>query len=142
MTPRAEKRALQGVMALTLLLPLSAAVEGVARGPAFLGHPPVIPADLDSHFRYVSGLFLGVLLLFAACIPQVERNGARLRMLGAMVVLGGLARLLSLAVVGAPSLGHRIGLGIELVEMPLLLLWQARVARRLTGSRAAPDRRE
>lgn len=130
MSPRAEKRALQAAMALTLALPLSAATAGVVRGPGFLGHPPVIPADLDSHFRYVSGLFLGLLLLFAASIPHVERHGARLRMLGAMVMLGGVARLASLALVGVPSLGHRIGLGIELIEMPLLLLWQARVARR------------
>ncbi|AJP74003.1 DUF4345 domain-containing protein [Sphingomonas hengshuiensis] len=132
MTPVAEKRLLQAAMILTLLLPLSAAIEGIVGGPHFLGRPPSVPTDLDSHFRYVSGLFLGMLLLFAACIPNVERNGARLRMLGAMVFVGGLARLLSLALVGAPSLGHRIGLGIELVELPLLLLWQARVARRLT----------
>ncbi|UYY57946.1 DUF4345 domain-containing protein [Sphingomonas sp. S2-65] len=130
MSARAEKRLLQAVMAITLLLPLSAALAGVAGGPRFLGHPPVIPTDLDSHFRYVSGLFLGMLLLFASCIPHVERKGPRLRLLGAMVMLGGAARLLSLVVVGVPSVGHRIGLGIELIEVPLLLLWQARIARR------------
>lgn len=132
MTPLAEKRALQIVMALTLLLPLSAALAGVAQGPHFLGHPPVIPTDLDSHFRYISGLFLGLLLLFASCIPGVERKGSQLRMLGFMVFLGGLFRLYSLLTIGLPSLGHRIGLGIELVELPLLLLWQVRVARRLS----------
>lgn len=132
MTPLAEKRLLQGVMVATLLLPLSAAIAGVTGGPHFLGHPPVIPTDLDSHFRYVSGLFLGMLLLFASCIPAVERKGPRLRLLAAMVVLGGAFRLLSLVLVGMPSLGHCIGLGIELIEVPLLVLWQARVARRIT----------
>lgn len=120
-------------MAATLLLPLSAAIAGVTGGPRFLGHPPVVPTDLDSHFRYISGLFLGMLLLFASCIPAVERKGSRLRLLAAMVVIGGLFRLLSLALVGMPSLGHRIGLGIELIEVPLILLWQARVARRMTA---------
>ncbi|WP_404334934.1 DUF4345 domain-containing protein [Sphingomonas sp. MMS12-HWE2-04] len=132
MTPRSEKRLLQAVMALTLLLPLTAAIAGVIGGPRFLGHPPAIPTDLDSHFRYVSGLFLGMLLLFASCIPAVERKGPRLRLLAAMVILGGACRLLSLILVGMPSLGHRIGLGIELVEVPLILLWQARLARRFT----------
>lgn len=131
MSPTSEKRLLQGVMAATLLLPLSAALAGVTGGPGFLGHPPVIPTDLDSHFRYVSGLFLGMLLLFASCIPGVERKSPRLHMLGAMVILGGAARLWSLATVGVPSLGHQAGLAIELVEVPLLLLWQARVAKRL-----------
>lgn len=133
MTALTEKRLLQTVMAFTLLLPLSAALAGVLSGPRFLGRPPVIPTDLDSHFRYVSGLFLGMLLLFAACIPRVEHKGARLRMLGAMVILGGAARLWSLVNVGTPSAGHQVGLAIELVELPLLLLWQARIARRFAG---------
>lgn len=130
MTPRAEKRALQAVMAIVLLLPLSAVVPSIAGGPDFLGHPPVIPADLDSHFRYVSGIFAGVLIGIASCIPAIERRGARLRMFGAIVMLGGACRLLSLIEVGMPSLGHRIGLGVELCLMPLVLLWQARIARR------------
>jgi hypothetical protein len=130
-SPLTEKRLLQAVMTITLLLPLSAALAGTIGGPQFLGHPPVIPTDLDSHFRYVSGLFLGMLLLFASCIPNVERHGARLRMLAFMVFIGGLFRFYSMVAIGLPSLGHRIGLGIELVELPLILLWQARVARRL-----------
>jgi hypothetical protein len=130
-SPAAEKRLLQAVMTVTLLLPLTAAVAGVTGGPRFLGHPPVIPIDLDSHFRYISGLFLGMLLLFASCIPAVERKGPRLRLLAFMVFIGGLFRFYSLVAIGMPSLGHRIGLGIELVELPLLLLWQMRVARRL-----------
>lgn len=131
MRPGSERRLLQMVMALTLLLPLTAAIAGVVRGPAWLGHGLVVPIDLDSHFRYVSGLFLMMLLLFASCIPDIEHKTARIRLLGMMVVAGGVARLLSLILVGAPSTGHLIGLGIELVETPLLLLWQTRVARRM-----------
>jgi len=131
-SPRGEKRLLQAVMAITLLLPLGAALAGVFGGPHFLGKPPVVPTDLDSHFRYVSGLFLGMLLLFASCIPHVERHGERLRMLAFMVFIGGLFRFYSLVAIGVPSIGHRIGLGIELVELPLILLWQARLARRFT----------
>lgn len=130
MTPLAEKRLLQAVMCVTLLLPLSAALAGTFGGPHFLGRPPVIPTDLDSHFRYISGLFLGMLLLFVSCIPQVEQRGPRLRMLAFMVFIGGLFRFYSLVAIGTPSLGHLIGLGIELVELPLILVWQARLARR------------
>ena len=130
MTPLAEKRLLQAAMVLTLLLPLTAAIESLLVGPRFLGHPPVVPRDLDSHFRYLSGLFLGMLLWFASCIPAIERRGERLRLLGAMVILGGLGRAASLGIVGVPSTGHVIGLGIELGITPLLLLWQARLARR------------
>ena len=47
-----------------------------------------------------------------------------------MVIMGGLARALSWFMVGAPNVGHRFGLVMELVVVPLLMLWQARVARR------------
>jgi hypothetical protein len=129
MSLAAEKRLLQLVMAVTLLLPFTAAIMGVVRGPGWLGHVPLVTTDLDSHFRYVSGLFLMMLCLWASCIPNVERKTARIRLLGLMVVTGGVARLASLFLVGTPSTGHLIGLGIELVETPLILLWQARVAR-------------
>ena len=87
-------------------------------------------ADVDSHFRYLCGIFFVVGLAFASCVPAIERKGARFRLLGAMVVAGGLSRLLSLALVGPPSFGHRFGLVMELGVVPLLMLWQARIARR------------
>ena len=89
------------------------------------------PADLDSHFRYLSGLLLGIGLGFAACIPSLERRGRLFRALGLVVVAGGLARLWSLADAGAPTGPHLAALFLELGLVPLLVLWQARVARRL-----------
>lgn len=134
MSPLAEKRLLQAVMLVILLLPATAVIPSIVSGPGFLGHPPVIPTDLDSHFRYVSGIFLAVLLLIIGCIPAIERQGPRLRMLGGIIVVGGLCRLLSLILVGVPSLGHQLGLAVEIGVVPLLMLWQARVARRFAGN--------
>ncbi len=131
MTPIAEKRLLQAVLASVLILPFTAAIAGVTGGPAFLGRPPLVPVDLDSHFRYVSGIFLAMLIGYASCIPAIEHRTGRLRLLAALTMTGGLARLTSLIAVGVPSFGHQIGLGIELGVVPLMLLWQARVTRRL-----------
>ncbi len=89
-----------------------------------------VPTDLDSHFRYLSGIFLAAGIAFASCIPAIERKGARFRLLGCLVVAGGLARLVSALSVGMPSTGHAAGLAMELGVMPLLMLWQARIARR------------
>ena len=58
------------------------------------------------------------------------QRGALLRIMGAIVLVGGLARLVSLVAVGLPGSGHRFGLAMELGIVPLVLLWQARVARR------------
>ncbi len=126
-----EKRLLQLAVALACLVPLATGSLGVLSGPAFLAQPPAVPRDLDSHFRYLSGIFLGVGIAFTTCIPTIEAKGPRFRLLGAFVVAGGLARLASVAAVGVPSGGHLFGLVMELGVVPVLLLWQASVARRL-----------
>lgn len=129
MNPTTERRLLQVLVALAALIPLSVASTGIFRGAAWLDRGAV-PADLDSHFRYLSGIFLMLGLGFASCIPRIETMGPRFRLLGCMVIAGGLARALSLVQVGAPSAGHLAGLAMELGVVPLLMLWQARIARR------------
>jgi len=124
-----ERKALQAVVTVACLVPILTGLDGVLRGAAMF-KLTVFPTDLDSHFRYLSGIFLMLGLAFASTIPQIERQGPRFRLLGAMVVMGGLARALSWASVGVPGLGHQLGLAMELVVVPLLMLWQARVARR------------
>ena len=125
-----EKRALQAVVAVACLVPLVTGGLSILHGPAAFGHPPVVPIDLDSHFRYVSGIFFGVGIAFATCIPAIETKGARFRLLGALVVMGGLSRLVSLVAVGVPSTGHLFGLAMELGVVPCRMAWQAAVARR------------
>ena len=128
--PATEKRLLQLIVALACLVPLSAGSTGVLRGAEWMQHGSV-SADLDSHFRYLSGIFLGVGIAFASCIPAIETKGKRLRMLAAFVVLGGLARLFSVSQIGWPGIGHQFGLVMELVVTPSLAAWQAGLVRRL-----------
>ena len=124
-----ERRALQAVVALACLVPILTGLDGVTRGVAMfrLAAPT---ADLDSHFRYLSGIFLMLGLAFASTVPHIERQGRRFRLLGAMVIIGGFARMLSWVLVGPPGVEHRLGLAMELIVVPLLMLWQARVARK------------
>lgn len=129
MNPSLEKRLLQIVVALACIVPLTAGPTGILRGAAWMAHSPVA-ADLDSHFRYMSGIFTGVGLAFLSCVPGIEGKGARFRLLIGFVVLGGLARALSMAEVGLPDVGNRFGLAMELGLTPLLGLWQASFARR------------
>lgn len=131
MPPAVERRLLQAAVAVACLVPLSTGGESVIRGAAFLrGVPRPVPPDLDSHFRYLSGIFLALGIAFATTVPAIERRGPRFRLLAAMVVAGGLARGLSWLAIGAPGPGHRFGLVMELGVVPLLVLWQYRVARR------------
>jgi hypothetical protein len=130
-SPLAEKRLLQGATALACLVPLSMGASSVLRSAAVLkGVEPPLPIDLDSHFRYLSGLLLGIGLTFLACLPDIERRRPVFLALGAIIFVGGLARLLSLAQLGWPGAGHRFGLVMELVVVPAIVLWQGRVAKR------------
>lgn len=124
-----SRRTLQAVIGVLALIPTLTGGAGILLGPDFLRIDPPWPADLDSHFRFLSGVFLAVGLGFYSCIARIEEESARFRLLCAIVVAGGVARLWSLALVGAPSAGHLLGLVLELVAVPMLAVWQARLAR-------------
>lgn len=86
--------------------------------------------DLESHYRYLSGLLLGVGIGFAASIPTIERRSELFAALAGIVVVGGFARLYALLIYGMPSMPHFLALGMELAVVSLLFFWQRRVARR------------
>jgi hypothetical protein len=116
------------------MVPLSMGLASVIRSAEVLrGMEPPFPIDLDSHYRYLSGLLLGIGLTFLASIPRIEARGTVFRALGVIIFIGGAARLLSLVEHGAPGFGHQFGLVMELVVVPCIVLWQARVAKRFAA---------
>jgi Domain of unknown function (DUF4345) len=121
-----ERRYLQRTVAVLALVPVSAGLFGVVFGPALTGDQVSVSAD--SHFRYLSGLLLGIGLLFWSTTPAIEEKTGRFRLLTLLVVIGGLARLLGLLLTGIPSLYMLSSLALELVITPILALWQTRVA--------------
>ena len=130
MTSATERRLLQIAVALASLVPLSMGTLSVLRSADVLrGVSQPLPIDLDSHFRYLSGLLLGIGIAFVASIPAIERRRTLFRTLGFVILIGGLARLVSLLQAGVPGPGHQFGLAMELIVVPLIVLWQARIER-------------
>ena len=76
MSASTERRVLQAAILLAGLVPLLAGGAGVIQGPAMMKgiDPGGASADLDSHFRYLSGLLLGFGLAFLSCVPAIERR--------------------------------------------------------------------
>ncbi|HEY0117101.1 MAG TPA: DUF4345 domain-containing protein [Allosphingosinicella sp.] len=134
-----ERRLLQLATAAGSMVPLLAGLAGMLQGPEMIRGMSGVPADLDSHYRYLSGLLCGIGLGFLSCIGAVEERGRRFQLLGAIVLVGGLGRLLSAIELGLPGLPHRLALGMETAVMAALMLWQWRVARRWRRSKQAPD---
>lgn len=123
-----SKRLLQITVAILGLVPLSAGLSGVILGPDAFDGPGDV-TDLNSHFRYISGIFLAVGIAFYTTIPNIQIKTARFRLLTALVFIGGLARLLSLFLDGTPTAPHLIGLCLELVVVPALAVWQGQIAQ-------------
>ena len=109
---------------LAALVPILAGGAGALLGPAALGEAAG-PATA-SHLRYLSGLLLGLGLLAWWCAGDLRPRRRVFAALCGMVVLGGLARLLGLAVDGAPPWPHVAALGMELGVVPALWLWSRR----------------
>lgn len=130
-----ERRLLQAAIVTACLVPLLAGGAGVLRGAGMIGGIEAATTDLDSHFRYLSGLLLGIGIGFLSCVPRIEARGGRFRVLGMLAIIGGLARLWSAVEDGMPSRDHQLALVMELGVVPALLLWQARVARRFELAR-------
>lgn len=127
MTIVRERKLLQQAVGFFSLIPVSAGLFGVLFGPeGLLGDRVSVSAD--SHFRYLSGLLLGLGLCFCSTIPDIEEKTGRFRLLTLLVAIGGLGRLLGLALTGIPSLFMLGGLAMELVVTPLLCFWQTRIA--------------
>lgn len=128
MNPRLEARLLQLAVGLGACVPVAAGFWGVLGGLAAQGN------TAQSEARYLSGLLLGIGLAFWAMIPTLRRRGEAFRLLAAIVVVGGLARLWGATRTGlGPSVV--LPLVMELGVTPALALWREQVERR---ARAAP----
>ena len=124
-----ERRALQIAVALGSLVPISAGAAGILLGPRLVDAAASGLIDLDSHFRYLSGLLLAIGIGYVSTIPRIETHGRRFWLLTGIVVVGGLGRLMSLWAIGVPSVPMVAALGMELVITPGLALWRWRIGR-------------
>ncbi|CAN5318340.1 hypothetical protein BH11PSE2_BH11PSE2_00720 [soil metagenome] len=115
-----ERRALQISVAVAGLVPVGAGLQGLIFG---LSAPGVF---IDSHYRYLSGLLLGIGLAFWTAIPTIENRGALVRLLTLIVITGGLARL-GAALSAGGGKAVLAALAMELVITPALCLWRERI---------------
>jgi hypothetical protein len=123
-----ERKFLQQSVAVAATIPVATGLYGVLFGQALTGD--AVSLSAESHFRFMSGLLLGIGLLFWSTLPGIEEKTARFRLLTLLVAIGGLGRLAGLALTGLPSLFMIGGLAMELIVTPILCLWQTRVANR------------
>lgn len=126
----AERRLFQIIVLMASTVSIAAGEAGVFIGPFMLHGVASASPDLESHFRYLSGLLLGIGFAFVACVSDLDRRAELYRALSLIVVLGGLGRLLGAIESGGPTGANRFAFVMELVVVPLLLIWFSRIERR------------
>ena len=105
--------------ALHLILGLNADVALGANLPvAVLGDPV-----LDSQNRFFGVSFSVFGVLFYLCATDLEKYEKVFICLLAVFFAGGIARLVSMALVGVPSMQVVVLTGLELLMPPLLVIW-------------------
>ena len=124
-----ERRLLQFSVALLAVVPVLAGLAGVLHGLELLDAQSSLSRDGDSHVHYLSGLLLAIGLGFWSTIPRIDTQGSRFRLLTALVLVGGLARLYGVALAGLPAAAMVGGLFLELAVTPALALWRERIER-------------
>ena len=124
-----ERRLLQASILFFGLVPVGAGMAGCVFGVDVFGHGESVGRDIDSHWRYLSGLLFAIGITFWSLTPRIEQEGPRVRLLTALVFVGGLARLYAVSARGWPEWGMRDALVMELLVTPGLALWRERVQR-------------
>ncbi|MCE7059452.1 DUF4345 domain-containing protein [Dyadobacter sp. CY343] len=127
-----SKRALQIVIAILAAAPLVSGILGLAGiyNPLF---SETLPADLvlDSNLRFLNAVSVAVAIAFYCILPVIEKETFACRVICSAILLGGLARLISIYELGIPPFFISASLILELLSPILIMYWQRRIAVRV-----------
>lgn len=93
---------------------------------------PDIPA-LDSNLRFLGGIGVAMALLLLWITPRIAERTVAFRVVWICRLFGGVGRLVSVAVVGAPPIPMLVFTVSEVVFIPFLLYWQSTLSRKQDG---------
>ena len=125
------RRWLQFVVGILAAIPFLTGLAAMIGGPSTLpGDSSRFESSADSEYRFASTFWFAAGPAMWSTVPGIEQNGRRFRAVCGTVFLGGLARLLSWRATGRPHSIFVGAIGLELVGMPALVAWQAKIETR------------
>jgi hypothetical protein len=141
-----NKKTLQFVLAVLGLIPIITGGLSILLGMqalVVLGDP--IPTEavnnivLDSETRFLGAIWFGIGVAIYWLIPSIDKQIALFRLIAGSIFLGGIGRLLSAFLVGVPPVHFFVFIVLELIGMPLLVLWHSYISgsRNLTSHPAS-----
>lgn len=133
-----NKRALQGATFILALVPTFTGILGLfgLDDPLYASAKLPRDATLDSNLRFYAGVWFGLGLAALWIVPRIERETTLFRFLWLMIFIGGLGRLVSLVLIGAPFPPFIGFTALEVIGAPGFVWWQTKVAREASCGRS------
>jgi hypothetical protein len=133
-----SRRALQVALGVLSAIPFLSGVAGMLLGPKTIpGNNSELDASADSEYRFVNAFWFATAPVIWSAIPHIEHRTGTTRRLTAVVLAGGLARVISWRTTGRPHPVFIAAIALEFFGVPAVMVWQSRVAR-LTGHTLEP----
>jgi hypothetical protein len=110
-------------------LPLGTGLLGILRGPEGAPGGARTTASVDSEYRFVNVFWAAAGPALWWSLARPAERAVLTRILLGLAAAGGLPRLLSVRQAGWPHPVFRATIVLELVVVPLVLAWHARVIR-------------
>jgi hypothetical protein len=131
-----NKRVLQTVLAILGLIPiLTGGLDLVLGARSLHVAGSSMPLDtvndivLDSQIRFLAATWFGVGIILYWIIPSIDRQTTLFRLLMGGIFLGGIGRISSAILLGIPPVQFIIAIMLELVGVPILVLWQSALSK-------------
>jgi hypothetical protein len=122
-----NRRVLLIVLSVLGAVPVATGLLAIIGGPTVApGGGPTTPS-VDSEYRFVNVFWLGAGLILWWTLLKPQPRALVTRTVLALAAIGGLARLLSVFIVGWPHPVYIGTLGLELIVVPLVILWHSRL---------------
>ena len=115
------------VLAVLGAVPVATGLLAIVGGPTVApGGGPTTPS-IDSEYRFVNVFWLAAGLVLWWTLRRASERALVTRVVLVIAATGGIARLISVLVVGWPHPVFVGTIGLELVVVPLVIWWHSRV---------------
>jgi hypothetical protein len=126
-----DERRFQVVVGILSVVPVLTGGLNLALGVAALnllfnqsiGSNPV----LDSEVRFLGAIWLMCGVVLFRIVPKLKEKSLIFRYIASGIFLGGVGRLVSVFAAGIPPTPFFGLIALELLGMPLLMLWESRI---------------
>jgi Domain of unknown function (DUF4345) len=129
--PPKSYRVFQGIMAILTIIPLATGVLTMfgLSNPEYKSAGFPMHLVLDSNLRFYGGVWLGLGLVLVWMLPRLHQETKLFFAISLMIFVGGIGRLVAMFFAGWPPVPFIAFTALEIIGMPLLVLWQRKFAK-------------